>query len=541
MVYKSTFPQVPIPDLDIFSFLSQKNKYTNKSDINDVVVSADGHSDRTLTYGQVFDISTQLGAGWKNQVGLGKNDTVAIFAPNQYDHIVLYFSLLLTNCVITPGNPSYTEITDSGANALVTIPELLPILLKVCQQAGIPRERIFLFGNEEVDGCKPFYSLIRPGQRVSGPSKDFDAKKDTAFICYSSGTTGKPKGTLLTHNNFVTQTLVYDNFDPDITKEGDVYIAFLPLYHIYGLTMMFGCFYRAFKLVVMSKFDLVLFCELIQKHRVTIANIVPPIAVLLAKHPIVKNYDLSSVRMFGSGAAPLGKEHIDALVERIPSSVRQGWGMTETTSGFIIQHSTANDPGSIGILLPNCEAKIVDENNNELGDDKAGELLVRGGLIVKGYLNNPESNANTFTSDGWLRTGDVAVFNSKNKQFYIVDRIKELIKYKGLQVAPAELEALLLGNKKIADCCVVGVYDSKEATEYPRAYVVLQPGISANEATEKEIIDFVASKAANHKRLRGGVRFIDQIPKSPAGKILRKEVREWIKKEQEQESSRARL
>ncbi|CAO3608813.1 unnamed protein product [Cunninghamella blakesleeana] len=318
-------------------------------------------------------------------------------------------------------------------------------------------------------------------------------------------------------------------------------MAFLPLYHIYGLTMLFGSFYRGFKLVVMSRFDLPLFLELIQKHRVTVANIVPPIAVLLAKSPIVKNYDLSSVRMFGSGAAPLGKEHIDALVERIPSTVRQGYGMTETTSGCIIQHSKYMDPGSIGILLPNCEAKIVDENDNETGDNKPGELLIRSGLIVKGYLNNPEANAKTFTADGWLRTGDVAVFNSENKQFYIVDRIKELIKYKGLQVAPAEIEALLLSNKKVADVCVVGVYDSSEATELVRAYVVLQPGVDANEATEKEIKDFVAGKVASHKKLRGGVRFVDQIPKSPSGKILRKDVRQWIKKEQEQESFKARL
>ncbi|CAO3608809.1 unnamed protein product [Cunninghamella blakesleeana] len=228
MVYQSGYPEVPIPDIDIFSFLTKKNEYTNKPGIDDVIVAADGHSDRVLTYRQVIDTSSELAAGWKNQVGLSKKDTVAVFAPNQYDHAILYFSLLLTNCVITPGNPGYTEdeflhqVTDSGANALVTIPELLPVLLKVCQKAGISRERIFLFGEKEVEGCKPFYSLIRPGQKFTGPIKDFSASEDIAFICYSSGTTGRPKGTLLTHKNFVTQTLVYNNFDPDANHEGDV-------------------------------------------------------------------------------------------------------------------------------------------------------------------------------------------------------------------------------------------------------------------------------------------------------------------------------
>ncbi|CAO3589367.1 unnamed protein product [Absidia cylindrospora] len=549
MVYKSAIPDQHIPDIDILSFLLQDNVHNTKPGAENTVVTIDGHTGRTLKHGQVKDLSSRLAAGWVDKVGLGKGDVVAVFAPNQYDHVVLYFSLLAAQCTITPGNPAYTEdefhhqLTNSGAQTLVTIPALLPILLKVCDKIGLSRDRIFLFGDEEVNGCKPFYTLMPKDtkRRVLTPLKGTNASEDVAFICYSSGTTGVAKGVALTHRNFVGQVLVNVNFDPEAARDNDVLICFLPFYHIYGLTgMVMNSFYRVMPVVVMSRFELELFCQLVERYKVTFANIVPPIAVLLAKSPVVQKYDMSSIRNIGSGAAPLGSEHIDALTSRVPSNVRQGWGMTETTSGIIIQTLEKNEPGSIGVLVSNNEAKIVDENDNELGDDQAGELLVRGVSIMKGYLNNNEANAKTFTNDGWMRTGDVAVFSSKSQQFFIVDRIKELIKYKGLQVAPAELESILLGNAKIADCAVVGVYDSSEATEYPRAYVVLQPGNQGTDALANELSEYVAVKVANHKKLRGGVRFVDVIPKSASGKILRKDIREWIKKEQQESASQVR-
>lgn len=197
--------------------------------------------------------------------------------------------------------------------------------------------------------------------------------------------------------------------------------------------------------------------------------------------------------------------------------------------------------GSVGILNANMECKIVNDKLEELGDDQEGEFLFRGPSIMKGYFNSPKANAETFTPDGWMRTGDVGKFDSKTGEYFILDRIKELIKYKGFQVAPAELEALLMGLDIIADCCVVGVYDESQATEIPRAYVVLQPSVKADEKTNKFIYDYVTKNVTNYKKLRGGIRFVDTIPKSPSGKILRREVKDWVKKEQKDTPVKAHL
>ena len=215
--------------------------------------------------------------------------------------------------------------------------------------------------------------------------------------------------------------------------------------------------------------------------------------------------------------------------------------MTETTSGVITQSLDSGVPGSIGVLSMNMECKIVNEKGQELGDDEEGEFLFRGPSIMKGYFNNPKANAETFTQDGWMRTGDVGKFDSESSEFFILDRIKELIKYKGFQVAPAELEAILTGMDSVADCCVIGLYDESQATEIPRAYVVLQPGVEANEDTVKAIDAYVTKNVTNYKRLRGGIKFVEAIPKSPSGKILRRQVKDWVKAEQKEMTARARL
>ncbi|KAI9023802.1 hypothetical protein CLU79DRAFT_748259 [Phycomyces nitens] len=541
VVYTSLAEPISLPDIDIYSFLFLPNDY-NTTRPQDREVLIDAESQRSLTFSQVRDISGRLATGWNKSAGLSKGDVVAVFAPNQYDHALLYFSLLAAKCTISPGNPAYTkaefyhQIQTSGAKALVTVPSLLPVLTEVCAQVGIPQERIFIFGDQAVGQIKPFYSLLGDHCAVKLPL-DIDSVNDVAFICFSSGTTGIAKGVMLTHRNFVAQIIQVTRFENgDTNKVTDRILAFLPFFHIFGLTtLVLRAFYSLTPVVVMAKYDVEAFCQLVQKHQITIINIVPPVAVHLAKHPAVENYDLSSLRIIGCGAAPLGREHIDALHKRIPVHVRQGYGMTETTAGCIYQRVGESPPGSTGVLLSNMEAKLIDEACNELGPDKVGELVIRGPQIMKGYLNNTTANAETFMENGWMRTGDIAKFDKETNEFYIIDRLKELIKYKGYQVAPAELEAILMSHASIADCCVVGLYDTVQATEIPRAYVVLQDTAKMTDGLNHELHTFVNASVTAYKRLRGGIHVVDKIPKSVSGKILRKEVRRWIKREQEEE------
>jgi acyl-CoA synthetase (AMP-forming)/AMP-acid ligase II len=270
-------------------------------------------------------------------------------------------------------------------------------------------------------------------------------------------------------------------------------------------------------IVLMPRFDLEQFLGLIQKHRVTLSHIVPPIVLQLAQNPIIDNYDLSSLKMIFSGAAPLGVELSRECIERIGCGIRQGYGMTETSP---VTHSSPSNPddmklGAVGTAAPNTECKLVDPaSGEELGPNQEGELWVRGPQIMKGYLNNLEATARTIDSDGWLHTGDIG-YADEDGHFFIVDRLKELIKYKGFQVAPAELEAVLLSHPAIVDAAVIPCAD-EEAGEVPKAFVVLK-----GEASAEEIMDFVAERLAPHKKIRF-VEFIAQIPKSASGKILRR-------------------
>ncbi|KAL9550126.1 hypothetical protein MBANPS3_004866 [Mucor bainieri] len=545
-IFTSKRQPIPIPDIDIYSFLFRPNEF-NTTRSQDRPLLIDGISGKSLTFKQARTISGQLATGWKENVGLKKGDVVAVFAPNQYDHAVLYFSLLAAQCTVTPGNPNYTEVEfnhqvhKAQAKAIVTVPELLPVLLKVAAKNNIPNNKIFLFGDRAIDGVQPF-SAIASKQVVQIPLQGVDSQ-DLAFICFSSGTTGVAKGVMLTHKNFVSQMIMVTDFEAtDANQKDDMIIGFLPFFHIFGLTtLVLRAFYSNTPVVVVPKYDLELVCQLIEKYKVTQGPIVPPVAVQLAKNDVVLKYDLSSLRIISSGAAPLGSEHIDALHLRVKAPVRQGYGLTETTAGCVYQRLGVSPSGSTGVLVANMECKLVDEEGNELGPDQPGEILMRGPVIMKGYLNDDKANAETFTHDGWMRTGDVAKFDSKTGEFFIIDRIKELIKYKGYQVAPAELEALLMSHDAVADCCIIGVYDSAQATELPRAYVVLQPSIPKTAASATMISKFVEDNVISYKKLRGGVRFLDVIPKSPSGKILRRVLRDSVLEEEKQQQQRGKL
>lgn len=291
----------------------------------------------------------------------------------------------------------------------------------------------------------------------------------------------------------------------------------------------------------MANFDIERFCAIIQKFRITFAYIVPPVVLLLSKHPASEKYDLSSLRMMNSGAAPLTRELVEAVFKRIKCPVKQGYGLSETSPTTHTQpwEDWNQTIGSVGRLLPNQLAKYMSPEEKELAAGEVGELWIKGPNIFKGYLNNPEGTRNAITEDGYFKTGDVG-YQDSNGNFYITDRIKELIKYKGFQVPPAELEGLLASHPKIKDVAVLGINDKDQATEVPRAYVVPMPGVECGMKTEQDIVAWLATKVANHKRLRGGVRFVDEIPKSPSGKILRR-ILKLRAQEEEEKGSKPKL
>ena len=284
----------------------------------------------------------------------------------------------------------------------------------------------------------------------------------------------------------------------------------------------------------MPKFDIEKFCATIQRHKITFAYVVPPVVLLLGKDPIVDKYDLSSLRMMNSGAAPLTQELVEAVYKRLNVPIKQGYGLSETSPTTHTQPWETWDKtiGSVGRLLPNQTAKYMSPEEKEVPVGEVGELWVKGPNVFLGYHNNPEGTKNALTEDGYFKTGDVG-YQDQDGNFYITDRVKELIKYKGFQVPPAELEGLLISHPKINDVAVVGVYDKGQATEVPRAYIVPRPGIEGTQATADDIIAWLQAKVANHKKLRGGVRFADEIPKSASGKILRRVLKIRAQEEEE--------
>jgi 4-coumarate--CoA ligase len=351
------------------------------------------------------------------------------------------------------------------------------------------------------------------------------------LLPYSSGTTGLPKGVCLSHSNIVANLLQCDaaegiGFPPDHKL-----ISPLPFFHIYAFTvsLMYAAM-RGNQVITMSKrFDLETFCQLVQEHQPQRAHLVPPILLALQKSSLVDNYDMSSLRMISSAAAPMSPETEAGVKKRIGSDVKQLWGMSELSPIGTITSDFRIKPGSVGQVVSSTTAKILDENGNSLGPLQAGELLIRGPQVMMGYLDEPEKTAECLSRSGWLRTGDIAHYDEEGFLF-ITDRLKELIKVRGFQVAPAELEALLLTHDAITDAAVIQIPDD-ESGEIPRAYVVLKPTEGGLEVQEKDIYEWVKERVAPYKRLDGGIIFTDVIPKAASGKILRRILRDQAKAE----------
>jgi acyl-CoA synthetase (AMP-forming)/AMP-acid ligase II len=479
----------------------------------------DGPSGRTITFDGLAK-SVRAVAGGLAARGFAKGDVLAIYSPNLPEYAVAFHAVATLGGINTTINPLNTprelaaQLNDSSARYLLTVPQIMDSAESAAAESKV--EEIFVFG--EAKGATSFASLASAG--LDPPEVHIDPRKDIVALPYSSGTTGGPKGVMLTHFNLVANLCQTESVLQ--VKETDVAIGILPFFHIYGMTViMNSVVHRGGTVVTMPRFDLDQFLATLQDHRVTRAYLVPPIVLALAKHPAVDIYDLSALELIMSGAAPLGADLSEACAERLGCLVIQGYGLTETSPVTHVNDESpeGNKPGSIGPVLPNTEAKVVDpESGTELGAGDRGEVWIRGPQVMVGYLNNPEATAAIFDNKGWLKTGDVGYVDDDG-YFFLVDRLKELIKYKGYQVAPAELEALLVTHPAVADAAVVPAADD-EAGEVPRAFVVKTDDVSAD-----ELMSFVAAQVAPYKKIRH-LEFIDEIPKSASGKILRRFLRD---------------
>ncbi|MCJ1432061.1 hypothetical protein MMC27_001417 [Xylographa pallens] len=536
MPSKSLYPDIEIPHVDLFGFMFERK---DRPYPDDKVIYRDADTLRSYTYAQVKSAAIEFGKGLKSVWEWKKGDVLALFTPNCIDTPVVTWGGHWAGAILSPANPGYTaeelafQLKDSGAKALVTQKSFLSVALQAAKQVGIPEDRIILIGDErdETHRFKHFTSIRNAAGTNRYRRTKTDPQKDLAFLVYSSGTIGHPKGVMLSHTNIVSNILMghvaeggHLSWEGGPNDEGDSVLAFLPFYHIYGLTcLIHQSMYSGWKLVVMPKFDLEKFCSTIQSQKITFSYIVPPVVLLLGKHPIVDKYDLSSLRMLNSGAAPLTKELVDSVYQRLKVPIKQGYGLSETSPTTHTQRweDWQSTIGAVGRLLPNQTAKYMSPDEQEVPAGQTGELWIQGPNVFQGYLNNAAGTANALTADGYFKTGDVGHQDAAGN-FYITDRVKELIKYKGFQVPPAELEGVLLSHAKIDDVAVVGVYDAAQATEVPRAYVVPGKGVEGGPETEREITEWLRGKVASHKRLRGGVRFVDEVPKSASGKILRR-------------------
>ncbi|KAE8329100.1 hypothetical protein BDV39DRAFT_214098 [Aspergillus sergii] len=544
MPVSSQYPPVDIPDVDLWTFLFERKDRTFP---DDNIIYQDADTQRFYTYKTLKDAALAFGQGLKAIYDWRKGDVLALFTPNSIDTPVVMWGAHWAGGVVSPANPAYTteelafQLKNSGAKAVITQVPQLSVVREAAKQANIPEDRIILIGDKrDPEARLKHFTSIR---NISGATRYRKTKinpdKDLSFLVYSSGTTGVPKGVMLSHRNIVANSLQlaageagHLTWNGGADGKGDRVLAFLPFFHIYGLTcLVHQTLYQGYQLVVMERFDIEKWCAHVQNYRITFSYVVPPVVLLLSKHPIVDKYDLSSLRMMNSGAAPLTHELVEAVYARIKCGIKQGYGLSETSPTTHAQpwEEWRTSIGSVGKLLPNMEAKYMtmpeDESEpREVTVGEVGELYMKGPNIFQGYHNNPAATADCLT-DGWFRTGDVG-YQDKNGNFYITDRVKELIKYKGFQVAPAELEGILVDHEAIDDVAVIGIESEAHGTEVPLAFVVRSAKSKASGASAEQeaanIIKWLDGKVAYHKRLRGGVRFVDTIPKSVSGKILRR-------------------
>lgn len=516
IIHPSPLPAVEIPEVTITAHVLRR-----AAELADQVAIRDTAGTSSYTFAELSDAIHSLAGGLQAR-GFGPGSVLGIMAPNIPEYAVVFHGAAVAGGAVTTINPTYGadevrfQLQNAAASMLVTVPMFLETALAAAE--GTDVAEVVVIG--ALDAAAP--TGVVPLEELFGNAIEqvaVDVGDHTVVLPYSSGTTGLPKGVMLTHRNLVAN--IEQCSHAILYGDNEVALAALPFFHIYGMQiLMNGLIANGVTVVSMPRFDMVEALEAVQNLKVTRFFAVPPIVLGLAKAPIVDDYDLSSVKQVFSGAAPLGAELAAEAGARMNCEVVQGYGMTELSP---VSHCTVEGdfrPGTSGVTVSNTESRVVDP---ETGEDQAvgqrGELWVRGPQVMKGYLNNPEATAVTLDNDGWLHTGDVVIID-EHHHVSIVDRLKELIKYKGFQVPPAELEALIVTHPKVADVAVIGVPDD-EAGEVPKAFVVAMPDQTV---TLEEIQELVGEHLASYKQVRV-LDVIESIPKSAAGKILRKDLR----------------
>eukprot|EP00249_Psilotum_nudum_P012013 c23531_g1_i1 orf=443-2071(-) len=523
-IYRSCLPPASIPDdpyLHFVEYMFMGN--AGRPEFAAKLAMVDAKTGQRLTYGEFHNSVLAVAAGLTG-IGVKQGDVVLLMLRNSVYVPVLFNAVLSIGAVVTTMNPLNTaqeivvQLKHSKTSLIITSYDAVGKVLNL----GLP---LVLLDDGRTDASSfeftHFEKLLSADPRNA--PKVRIKQTDTAALLYSSGTTGLSKGVILSHGNFIAALSILEYARKEPLQDDDVALALLPMFHVAGLVWVAGdVLHSGGTLVILPKFDLVDMLEAIERYKITHLGIVPPVVVALTKSPTVNKYDLNSVRSIHSGGSPLGKKTIESFLSKHPhvTKVEQAYGMTETTG--IGCGLAADTPfGSAGRLMSNTEAKVVDtETGKCLPPNNIGELLLRGPFVMQGYLNNARATAETIDNGHWIHTGDLVYFDDSGSMF-VVDRLKELIKHKGFQVPPAELEALLLTHPKIADCAVVPFQD-EYAGEIPLAYIVCTSGSSL---TAGEVINFVAEKVAPHKKIRK-VTFVDGIPRSPSGKILRKMLKE---------------
>ncbi|GJE94284.1 amp dependent CoA ligase [Phanerochaete sordida] len=524
-------------------------------------------------HARTFGLANEMKSRWN----VGNDQVVCIFASNHVDYPIAVWAVHRLGGIVTTANPNYTaeelvyQLQLTGACAVISHSGSIEVAEQACRNSGIPPDRLSVLDCPQgYAGTFPtIEDLVQAGiskhpQFVECRLAKGEGKAKIALLSFSSGTTGRPKAVAVPHYAVlanVVQMALHGRANAmdgasDQYQPGQVVLAVVPFYHIYGIIVLMHFYtFLGFTLVVMPRFTLEGMLASIQRHKINHIMVAPPMVVLLAKNPLVRAYDLTSVTLCMSGGAPLSAELTRQYCARLPhSAIGQAYGMTETATALTFPRIDmhVSTPGSGGQLLPGNRCRIVKADGTLATYNEPGELYVTGPTVTLGYYKNEEATRETFvhldgTSARWVRTGDEVMFNERC-EIFVTDRIKEIMKVRGFQVAPAELEGHLLKHPDVDDACVVGVPDEYSG-ELPLAFIVpshdanerMKESSSEAEKVKRAIMKHVEDHKVYYKRLAGGVYFVDSIPKNPSGKLLRRFLRDTAKEIKTQESTKARL